>query len=179
MAGSQAQGAFRHPAYRRWITLRLWQCGLCARVAAFGLLAGACSYQLNTDTAKKADDVTTGSVAARQAQASVLPASAGQAEAAQIPAEGDLVFARAAVSEVLSRGGKDASVPWENPATGARGTVTPIAQAYNQDGRICRDFLASYIKPGAESWLQGEACRQAKGKWEVRSLKPWKRAGPA
>ena len=53
---------------------------------------------------------------------------------------------RAAASEVLSRGGKDASVPWENPQTGARGTVTPIASAYTQDGFTCRDFLASYVE---------------------------------
>ena len=30
--------------------------------------------------------------------------------------EGDLAIARAAASEVLARGGKDASLPWENPA---------------------------------------------------------------
>ena len=44
-----------------------------------------------------------------------------------------------------ARGGKDASAPWENPRTGARGTVTPIASAYTQDGQTCRDFLASYV----------------------------------
>ena len=66
------------------------------------------------------------------------------------PAEGDLAIARAAASEVLTRGGKDASLPWENPQTGARGTVTPLASAYTQDGFICRDFLASYVKNGSE-----------------------------
>ena len=65
-------------------------------------------------------------------------------------------------------------MPWENPSTGARGTVTPLATAYNQDGATCRDFLASYVKDGSESWLQGEACRAARGKWEVRKMRPWK-----
>jgi hypothetical protein len=46
------------------------------------------------------------------------------------------------VSEVLSKGGKGVSLPWENPGTGARGTITPLAAAYNQDGATCRDFLA-------------------------------------
>jgi surface antigen len=134
----------------------------------------------------KDEDVTTGSVAAQnqpqdrsqasQAHASVLPAALdGGAQ----PSASDLAYARAALSDVLSRGGKDASAPWENPATGARGTVTPIASAYSQDGRVCRDFLASYVKPGTESWLQGEACRVRPGNWEVRTLKPWKRSGPA
>jgi hypothetical protein len=35
--------------------------------------------------------------------------------AAEAPAEVDLVFARAAVSEVLTKGGKDVSMPWEFP----------------------------------------------------------------
>jgi surface antigen len=78
------------------------------------------------------------------------------------------------VSEVLTKGGKDISLPWENPSTGARGTITPLAAAYDQDGITCRDFLASYVKNGNESWLQGEACRAARGKWEVRTLRPWK-----
>ena len=71
---------------------------------------------------------------------------------------------------------KDASQPWENPGTGARGTVTPIADAYTQDGFQCRDFLASYIREGAESWLQGGACRIHQGKWTVRTLRPLKRS---
>ena len=71
----------------------------------------------------------------------------GSKETAELPPEHDLAFARAAASEVLTRGVKGASQPWENPATGARGTVTPVASAYTQDGQTCRDFLASYITP--------------------------------
>ena len=64
-----------------------------------------------------------------------------------------------------------------DPATGARGTVTPIASAYQKDDRTCHDFLASYVKGAAQSWLQGEACKPIEGAaWEVRSMKPWKRS---
>ena len=86
----------------------------------------------------------------------------------------DLAFARTAASDVLTRGGKDISQPWENPSTGARGSVTPIASAYTTDGRTCRDFLASYVNGSSESWLQGAACRSAGGQWEIHTLKPWK-----
>ena len=96
------------------------------------------------------------------------------AKTADLPPEADLVFTRAAVSEVLTRGAKDASQAWENPRSGARGTVTPIASAYTLDGHTCRDFLASYVRGQAQAWLQGEACRSAHGKWEVRSLRPFK-----
>ncbi len=77
---------------------------------------------------------------------------------------------------MLTKGGKDASSPWENPATGAHGTVTPVAAEYHQDGFVCRDFLASFVTTARESWLQGEACRIHQGSWVVRTLKPWKNA---
>ena len=44
-----------------------------------------------------------------------------------LPPEVDLAYTRAAIGEVLSTGRKDFSTAWENPSTGARGTVTPIA----------------------------------------------------
>jgi hypothetical protein len=99
----------------------------------------------------------------------------GAKQVSELPPDSDLVFTRAAVSEVLDRPANDASVPWENPSSGARGTVTPLAAAYTQDGQTCRDFLASYVNGPAQSWLQGGACKQ-KGVWEVRTLKPWKRS---
>jgi len=129
-------------------------------------LTGGCSfsYQLDSLFGKKDDASLTGTL-----QPAVPRPLTG------LPPEGDLAFARAAVSEVLSRGAKDASAPWENPKTGARGTVTPVSSAYNQDGATCHEFLASYERDGSSSWLQGEACRANKGKWEVRNLKPWQR----
>ena len=130
-------------------------------VLAFALGGCSLSYQLDSVFTKKADADTTGA----------LHPTVSRTEP---PAEGDLAFARAAASEVLTKGGKDTSMPWENPSTGARGTVTPLASAYDQDGTMCRDFLASYVKNGNESWLQGAACRAARGKWEVRHLGPWK-----
>jgi surface antigen len=92
------------------------------------------------------------------------------------PTETDLAFARNAASDVLTKGDKDASQPWENPETGARGSVTPLAQAYTSDGRTCRDFLASYVNGSNESWLQGAACQIGHdGRWEIHTLKPWRR----
>ena len=94
-----------------------------------------------------------------------------------LPAETDLVFARLAIVDVLTRGSKEISAPWENPSSGARGTVTPIASAYSKDGVTCRDFLASYLRrQGSETWMQGEACRAKQGAWEVKSLRPWSRS---
>jgi len=96
-----------------------------------------------------------------------LPKSPPQAEL-------DLAYARAAIAEVLSRGNKDASVPWQNPQTGARGNITPLANSYSEAGLACRDFLASYMHGESQDWLEGAACRTASGNWQVKRLKPLK-----
>ncbi len=129
------------------------------------LSAGGCSfsYQLDNLFAKKDETSLTGSL---QRAPAIKPVD-------DLPPEGDLVFARAAVSEVMSKGGNDASVSWENPQTGSRGTVTPIATARSEEGATCHEFLASFERAGSSSWMQGEACRAGKGKWEVRTMKPW------
>jgi surface antigen len=99
----------------------------------------------------------------------------GLAAGGPAPTEGDLAFARNAASDVLTKGDKDSSQPWENPETGARGSVTPLAEAYSSEGRTCRDFLASYVNGQSENWLQGAACQSSQGRWEIHSLKPWRR----
>src|SRR6266480_1437302 len=49
---------------------------------------------------------------------------AGTQAAVPTPTDSDLAFARNAASDVLTKGDKDSSQPWENPETGARGSVT-------------------------------------------------------
>jgi len=111
---------------------------------------------------------------------SIRPVAARADEAKRLtnglPPDADLTFAKAAAVDILTRGGKDVSAPWENPASGARGTITPISVAYKEAGATCRDFLASHIAPkGDPAWMQGEACRNGSGRWEVRTLRPWSR----
>jgi surface antigen len=127
-----------------------------------GLGTGGCSVSRNNTNAlaKMEDGDVTGSIS---------PVSEAP------PTETDLAFARNAASDVLSKGDRDSSQHWENPETGARGSVTPIAQAYAaEDGRRCRDFLASYVNGRTESWLQGAGCQTSHGRWEIHTLKPWR-----
>jgi surface antigen len=148
---------------------RLWRgSAAAAALALTALTAGGCtiSSQLNSFFGGADRSLTTGSI--------TPPPLAKQA--GTLPPDGDLAYARAAASEVLRRNEKDASLPWENPKSGARGTVTPIASAYSDGDHTCRNFLASYVQGRNEAWLTGEACRESKGAWRVRSLKPWKRS---
>jgi surface antigen len=136
--------------------------------ALLGLAAGGCSlsYQLGSLLENGEDKPKQGALAA----------APRPEEAAAGPSEGDLARARAAVVDALAKNGTTKSTAWENPQTGARGTITPIAAASPQDdGSVCRDFLASYVHGGNETWLEGAACRGHKGRWEVRRLTPWKR----
>jgi surface antigen len=131
------------------------------------LCAAGCSYQLETMFSKnEAEMEPTGSVGRTAAPV--------EASNSATWSEADLAYAGAAAADAITRGGKDSSIPWENPATGAGGNITPLAMAHTDGGYTCRDFLASYVHGEQQAWLQGEACRSANGKWEVKSLKPLK-----
>jgi surface antigen len=154
--------------YKTWGRVGLSAIGPAGAVMTLiliGIGSGGCSLSRTDGAFAKMDDRDlTGSLVAAPANG---PA----------PTESDLAFARNAASDVLTKGDKDSSQPWENPETGARGSVTPLAQAYSStDGRTCRDFLASYVNGRSESWLQGAACQTGGGRWEIHTLKPWKRS---
>jgi 17 kDa outer membrane surface antigen len=156
------------------------------------LVVSGCSYRLSSLSSQDdGDPPTTGSIAAPAGQERSADASprqggpqardqASQArQAHDDPARDqagnladDLAYARAAASDALARAGKDSSVPWQNPDTGAGGNITPLATSYTEGGLPCRDFLASYVHGGSQDWLQGAACRTDAGAWEVRRLKP-------
>ena len=166
-----ARPAPRRLRYKGTRKARLWR--LRAQAIALALALGAAtsgcsmSYKLDSFFGKDEKDQT----------ASLRPAPAP-------PRSRPRPCPRASMTSPTPRppprwcwhGRKGREQPWENPGTGARGTVTPIADAYTQDGFTCRDFLASYIRDGAESWLQGDACRIHQGKWTVRKMRPLKRS---
>ena len=78
--------------------------------------AGGCSLSSQFDSMFGSNDQT----------GSITPPP-GAKGGDQLPPAGDLAFARAAVKEVLARGSQDSSLPWENPATGARDLPIPRA----------------------------------------------------
>lgn len=128
-----------------------------------------CSYKLaSLVSTDNSDPQATGAVA------SPSTAAAADKSAPSPRVELDLAYAREAISNVLLHGGKDASVPWQNPQTGAGGNIMPLASSYTEAGVPCRDFLASYVHGESQDWLQGAACRTTHGTWEVKRLKSLK-----
>ncbi|MFL9823332.1 RT0821/Lpp0805 family surface protein [Rhodoplanes sp. SY1] len=155
----------------------VWAVGVAVALLT-GLLGSGCAYQLGSLGGKDEDQLAaTGALGARTVTGGHIGATGtGSPAEAALPGEADLALARTAIAEALGKSGTTTSSSWENPTTGARGTVTPITSAYREDGRTCRDFLASHVRDGAETWLEGGACRAGHGRWEVKRLKPWKRA---
>lgn len=136
--------------------------GIMLSAVLVGLAAGGCSISRSDGPfARLEGDEVTGTI--------TPPVENPQ------PTETDLAFARNAAADVLSKGDKDSSQHWENPQTGARGSVTPLARAYSsEDGRKCRDFLASFVNGRTEAWLEGAGCQAGHGRWEIHTLKAWR-----
>jgi len=141
--------------------------------ASLAFTGTGCSFSYKLDSLFGSDKDSPPADYTGSAAATTLPKSGEPPDGLT---DADLFLAKAAASEAVMRRGKDVSVPWENPATGARGAVTPIAATYSQNGFTCREFLASYVHESNETWLEGEACQMDEGRWEVRNLKPWKRS---
>ena len=124
-----------------------------------------CSYRLaSLVSTDESEPQVTGTVNPSAEASSSTPSKSSS------QAEHDLSYARAAAAQALSRGSRDASLPWQNPHSGARGNITPLATAYSEAGMACRDFLASYMHGESQDWLEGAGCRTAAGTWEIRRL---------
>jgi surface antigen len=142
-------------------------------VIFFGLAAAGCSSSMpglfisddkpakvaRSENAPKPDTTVTGS----------LSLSGGTAPAMS-PI--DWTIAKSALRQALGREEAGASQPWENPTSGARGTITPVASIYEKDGFACRNFIVSHVHESQEKWYEGTACRMHRGQWDVTTTRP-------
>lgn len=81
----------------------------------------------------------------------------------------------AAMGTALDPQGSGASVNWDNPQTGAKGSFTPVGQAYPLEGKICRAFLADLAVSETQEKLQGAACREKSSEWALTEVKPFRK----
>jgi hypothetical protein len=132
---------------------------LCLTLAMGGCMMGGPMASLALD-----EDVT-GSIRA----------SAPPPAASPLPALGadDWALASKALASALDPQGPGAAVLWENTASGARGSITPVGLVYASDGQTCRAFLAEIAGAAAVQRLQGRGCREGQGGWAVSDLKPF------
>jgi surface antigen len=82
--------------------------------------------------------------------------------------------AKGAMGLALDPQGNGSPVTWENPQSKARGSFTPVGQAKAVDDKICRAFIAELGGSLKSEQLQGDACRDRSGEWNVGKVQPWK-----
>jgi surface antigen len=157
----------RNPSYHGSGARRAWPLSA-ALLLALGL--GGCSSSISISSLLPASNEEKAAKTELTGTLPLQPASLAIAEPAMT--QTDWTLAKTALREALNRREDGASIPWENPINGARGTVTPIAAAYERDGFACRNFLASHVRQSRESWFEGTACRMHRGEWDIQSSRP-------
>ena len=60
-------------------------------------------------------------------------------------------------------------VSWNNPQTGAAGSVTPVRTYQTASGQYCREFQENVTINGQRQNAYGTACLQPDGSWRVVS----------
>ena len=160
-------GPNRNPSYHGSGARRAWQLSAALLLA---LAAGGCASSISLSSLLPASSEEKATKTEVTGTLPLQPASLSVAEPAMT--QTDWTLAKTALREALNRREDGASVPWENPTNGARGTVTPIAAAYARDGFACRNFLASHVRQGRENWFEGTACRMHRGEWDIQSSRP-------
>ena len=59
------------------------------------------------------------------------------------------------------------TIAWNNPQTGASGTVTPTREGETYGGQYCREFQQTITIDGRAERAYGVACRQPDGSWKI------------
>lgn len=78
--------------------------------------------------------------------------------------------AKPAFDEALAE--KTASaVTWANPDSGAKGKFMAVGQAFSGIAGRCRGFHATIVRSAADKALEGTACADKAGTWQITEVK--------
>jgi hypothetical protein len=107
-----------------------------------------------------------------EADRSIITSSVshGSAEVADPMEASDEATIRNAVSSIDLEELGGAEIPWANPRTGSRGSISRIGD-YRQEGAICRRFTASRESFEGVRLYNGDVCLGASGLWRTLSFK--------
>jgi surface antigen len=80
----------------------------------------------------------------------------------------DCAAARRGQQQAFDSAPAGQTIAWDNPGTGARGTVTPIRDGTDTStGQRCREFEQTIVVDGRSERATGVACRQSDGTWRI------------
>jgi surface antigen len=138
----------------------------------------ACSITMPFETKSASivpdEDLTTASIPQRPA------ATSQPGQVSPLSPKLDIEDARraqAALATALDPQGNGATVRWDNPDSGAKGSFGAVGNAFLINHNICRMFVATVAVKEPDQWLQGNACRVSAGEWTIKDVKAWKKPG--
>lgn len=101
----------------------------------------------------------------------ILTSSTGGAVAVDPERASDEATIRNAVSaaDIETTGG--APLPWANPQTGSRGTISSLVED-KSNSSLCRSFTTSRESFAGVSLYQGTICMVPSGAWKVQDFQP-------
>lgn len=59
------------------------------------------------------------------------------------------------------------TVTWNNPQSGAMGTITPMRDGRTSAGEYCREYQQTIVVDGKTERAFGTACQQPDGSWRI------------
>jgi surface antigen len=139
----------------------------------------ACSITMPFETKSAAilgdDELTTASIPQKKQPDATQPGQVSPLSP-KLDLE-DTRRAQAALATALDPQGNGATVRWDNPDSGAKGSFGAVGNAFLINHTICRMFVATVSVKEPEQWLQGNACRVTAGEWTIKDVKAWKKPG--
>lgn len=83
----------------------------------------------------------------------------------------DGALAEAALSRALESQASGTPVRWENPDSGATGSIKPVRTFKNRDDQFCREYERVHVSSaGRSETVIGIACRDESGAWQTRAV---------
>ena len=122
------------------------------------LTGGALAYGLAQDSSKKELWTVLGIG---------LGAMVGQSIGQQLDERDQMLMAQT-FEFAMEKAPTNEMAQWENPDSGAGGTVTPTKTYSTTVGTPCREFTTSVSIGGQTEQAYGTACRQADGSWKIQ-----------
>ena len=123
------------------------------------LTGGALAYGLGQDSSKKELWTVLGIG---------LGAMIGQNIGKQLD-ERDRILMGQTFNHTMEKAPINATGQWQNPDTGHGGSVTPTRTFETETGTPCREFTQTIYVEGDYEQVDGKACRNSEGSWEVVS----------
>lgn len=80
----------------------------------------------------------------------------------------DLTYYNQASQQALETGPSGQALPWNNPDSGASGSVTPSKYYQTSGGQYCREYTQTIQVGGKSQQGVGTACRNEDGTWQIK-----------